>query len=350
MATTAATPKIMPSMVSSVRSLCSSSCRRCARDRAARGRRSSGRHCEARCGAGGWVLGRAPDGAFGSTSATSADGSMFSTTATLSVHARTRTSRASKPPPERTSTVPAVHVEDGGARDVEDVAVRLPRDGDGRRHARAHRRVAGDVERDVELTRAHIFVAFLAQAGGRRVRRLAVGRSRRIRAGEPLFRLVERQHVLLPLDGAHQFVALDPALRAADIVARIQQRDVVVVGVDRRLGSAFMMSCSASRRSKRACSRLNSRMMVDQPAKLAMRRDIDAPRSSPMVPPAIAISVVSMTNCRMMPVAIGSCRGHDRPSVVLRLSSHRRNDSCVSPDRRPARSPVMLMSSSRSGQ
>jgi hypothetical protein len=43
-------------------------------------------------------------------------------------------------------------------------------------------------------------------------------------------------------------------------------------------------------------------IMVDQPAKLAMRRDIDAPSSSPMVPPATAISVVSMTNCRMTSV------------------------------------------------
>src|SRR5213592_4715580 len=43
-------------------------------------------------------------------------------------------------------------------------------------------------------------------------------------------------------------------------------------------------------------------MMVDQPAKLAMRRDIDAPSSSTRVPPAIAISVVAMTNCRMMSV------------------------------------------------
>ena len=56
-------------------------------------------------GAGGAVLGCLPDGEFGLTSATSADCSMFSTTARLSVQARTRTSCASKPPPARTYTV-----------------------------------------------------------------------------------------------------------------------------------------------------------------------------------------------------------------------------------------------------
>src|SRR5207247_4019114 len=69
------------------------------------GQPQDGSHREARCGAVGWVFRRAPEGVFGSTSATSADDSMFSTTATLSVHARTRTSFASKPPPERMYTV-----------------------------------------------------------------------------------------------------------------------------------------------------------------------------------------------------------------------------------------------------
>ena len=52
---------------------------------------------------------------------------------------------------------------------------------------------------------------------------------------EPLLRLVERQHVLLGLDRAHQLVALDIQLGAADVVARVQQRDFVVRRLNRRL-------------------------------------------------------------------------------------------------------------------
>ena len=43
------------------------------------------------------------------------------------------------------------------------------------------------------------------------------------------------QHVLLRLDRAHQLVALHVELGAADVVARVQQRDLVVGRLDRRL-------------------------------------------------------------------------------------------------------------------
>ena len=52
---------------------------------------------------------------------------------------------------------------------------------------------------------------------------------------EPLLRLVEHQHVLLSFDRAHQLVALDIQLGAADVVARVQQRDLVVGGLNGRL-------------------------------------------------------------------------------------------------------------------
>src|SRR6185295_122143 len=74
--------------------------------RSSRAGRGHHRHRAARCGAAGACgRGRAPDPVFGLTSAISVAASMFSTMATLSVQARTRTSRASNPSEVRTYTV-----------------------------------------------------------------------------------------------------------------------------------------------------------------------------------------------------------------------------------------------------
>jgi hypothetical protein len=49
-------------------------------------------------------------------------------------------------------------------------------------------------------------------------------------------------------------------------------------------------------------------MIVDQPAKFAIRRAIDAPTGNPIVPPATSIDVVSMTNSLIDSVQRASIR------------------------------------------
>ena len=81
----------------------------------------------------------------------------FSMIATLSVHARTRTSRASKPSVDaHVDGRLAGDVEDRGARHIEHVVERRAGDRDGRRDAGPHRDVPADVEGDVELARAGV--------------------------------------------------------------------------------------------------------------------------------------------------------------------------------------------------
>ena len=91
-----------------------------------------------------------------------------------------------------------------------------------RAHAQALDIALGDLHRQLRL------VALLAQAVGRRAGGFAMRFHIGLELREPLLRLVERQHVLLGFDRAHQLVALDIQLGAADVVARVQQRDLVV--------------------------------------------------------------------------------------------------------------------------
>ena len=67
------------------------------------------------------------------------------------------------------------------------------------------------------------------------MRRLAVGPDVGLELHEALVRFIERQHVLLRLDRADELIALDIELGAAHIVARMQQRHLVVGDLDRRL-------------------------------------------------------------------------------------------------------------------
>ena len=133
-ATTAATPKIMPSMVSSVRSLWRS---RLSTLRPRSGSQRTDGHRAARCGAGGAVLARLPDGVFGIDERhfrrlldVLDDGDAVGPRRARGLRARRSRRRV-----RMYTGRPAAHVEHRRARDVEHVVVRLPGDRDGRRHA-----------------------------------------------------------------------------------------------------------------------------------------------------------------------------------------------------------------------
>jgi len=78
-------------------------------------------------------------------------------------------------------------------------------------------------------------VALLTLTVGRRVDRIAMGLDVSFDLREALLRFLERQHVLLRLDGAHELVRLHVEFGAPHVVARVQQRDFIVALLHRRL-------------------------------------------------------------------------------------------------------------------